>query len=130
MKNKRILILMFIGFSIQTFAQETQLDSAALKTKIAKADTRYFRPNKQAKAAHRKNHLLRTSNYFKPTATTVKDSKWINDSTYVAAYKTAAYQELSKQHTTGHNVLIAGGIVVGAYAVGTLIFLATIFKLK
>ncbi len=91
MKNIILLLLLLLVPTLQLFAQDTRSDSIAIKIKLAKADVRKFRTTKQIRTARRKRLLLNSSDYFKPTAATVSNPKFLTDSIYVMAYKDAAY---------------------------------------
>ena len=123
---KIAIVLLFLVCSCFNLllAQVVQSDSSALKIKVAKADARHFRPNKQIRKAYRKKELSNTSDYFKPSNQTVSNSKLLNDSIYVKTYKTIAYKKTITQ------IRSIGTIIGFTIIIGIVVIVVDLVKLS
>jgi hypothetical protein len=70
------------------------------------------------------NQIDYTSDYFKPSKTTTKDTALLNDSVYVKAFRNAAYQHTTARRTAGHYIAIWGGVAVGIFLIIGFILIA------
>jgi tRNA U34 2-thiouridine synthase MnmA/TrmU len=103
------LIFLFLFISVcNAAAQSTKADSTAVKS--AKTDVKRFKLEKQVWKQFKQHGFGYTSDYFKPGKTNVSDTNVLNDSVYVKAFRKYAYQKTLHRHTTGHYILIFGGI--------------------
>jgi len=91
--------------------------------KAADKDSRLFKMDKAVWKQFRNKHFAYTSDYFKPQAANVGDTAMLSDSVYVTAYRQAAYARTLHRHTTGHYILVYGGI----YFVATVITFIAVF---
>lgn len=115
------LLLIFI-MSGRLYAQEIRSDSLEIKRKIAFSDGKYFKSTKQIRKAYRKHTLSNTSDYFNPTNKSVSNSDLLKDSTFVQAYKQAAYNNSVKNIKIDRTIIIGGSIIIaGAIAVAVII---------
>ena|ERR1700744_4633802 len=121
----KLLLLIFIIYSSSAFCQITPNDSLAI-IKQAKLDSKSFKLEKPVWKKY-KHSLPETSDYFKPNALYIKNPNLLNDSVYVATYRTEAYKRNNKRHIAGHYILLGSGIAAAAFAtviVAILIFIA------
>jgi hypothetical protein len=70
------------------------------------------------------NQINYTSDYFKPSKITTKDTALLNDSVYVKAFRNAAYQHTTVRRTAGHYIAIWGGVAVGIFLIIGFILIA------
>jgi len=115
-----IISFVFLNLSITLNAQTLSKDSII---KIALADTRNFKLNKEELKQFRKTGKNGNSDLFKPKAATVSNAKLLTDSDYVTAYRIAAYNKTVKRHTLGHSFLTGGLIYIGAIIFATTVLL-------
>lgn len=116
---KKITISLFLVFmiSFEINAQTLSVDSLKI---IAYQDTRKFKLNKADLKTFRKNKNNSTSDYFKPTATYTSNLNFLKDSTYVKAFREAAYIKTKRRKTVAHYVLVGGIVYAIAIAVITI----------
>jgi hypothetical protein len=126
MKNLILFLVFTFVALIAAHAQSVQSDSIALKVKIAQKDAKKFRLDNQRWLEYRKRHIDYTSDYFKPDETTVSDPTLLLDSSYVKAYRVAAYKKNMKRRTVGHYILIGGGIYLLVSALAAVAIIAII----
>ncbi|MBS1527441.1 MAG: hypothetical protein JST19_17470 [Bacteroidetes bacterium] len=100
-----IICLLVFAAAFTAKAQTAPADSI---TKIARADAKNFRLNKQDFKKFRKDRRNANSDYFKPARANVSNAALLGDSVYVKAYRAAAYAKTRHRHTTGHYVLLGG----------------------
>ncbi len=83
--------------------------------KTAKKDAGEFWLNDKLFEKFTDGHFPNTSDYFKPTAAYTHDARLLGDSSYVKAFRTAAfYQTLNRPPHPGRTALIVGGSIVVA----------------
>jgi hypothetical protein len=111
MKNLFLTLLLLLFGSACLRAQSTHQDSVA---KIAHADAKKFKLDDAKLKIFRRDKSNSTSDFFKPAAdyNYVTDARLLRDSTYVKAYRQAAYTSTRKRRTLGHYFLIAAPIVL------------------
>ncbi len=111
-KKLIIFILVLSSIVISAKAQKKPVDSIS---KLATADVkRLFKLKNPELHNFRKYRYTSSSDYFKPSALNVSNPVLTKDSSYVNAYRTAAYYKTKKRRTTGHYILIGGVSFVGA----------------
>jgi len=81
-------------------------------------------PSAMQKIRYDYNQIDYTSDYFKPTKATTKDTTLIRDSIYVKAFRDAAYQHTTARRTAGHYIAIWGGVTVGIFLIIGFILIA------
>lgn len=105
-----ISILSVAALSATLQAQTRARDSVM---KVAKADARHFRLDKAHLREFRKNRNI-YADYFKPDKALVSDTLLLQDSVYVQAFRSAAYERTRHRRTAGHYVWLSSTIFLGA----------------
>lgn len=100
-------ILVVSGSAAQTISHDS------LMVEIANTDVKTFKLNGNKLKQFRVHHFSPSSDYFKPTPVNTSDTSLLKDSTYIKAFKQAAYNKTLHRRTTGHYVLIIGSIAIG-----------------
>jgi hypothetical protein len=95
--------------------------------KTAKKDARSFHLNKALFKEFTDNQFPITSDYFKPTAYNASNDSLLNDTSYVRAFRTAAFYNTLRRpaHVVRIGLIIAGSIVVGFAGFLALLIAAT-----
>jgi hypothetical protein len=111
MRKPLIMTLLLAMFATaNTFAQTTHRDSV---TKIAQTDAKKLELSKEDKERFKHDKDNYSSDLFKPTEGVASDSKLLQDSIYVKAFRAAAYKRAHDKKSAGHYVLLGlGGYVV------------------
>lgn len=89
--------------------------------KIAKKDAESFHMDNARFKQFTDSHFPMTSDYFKPAVANVPDASLLNDSSYVRAYRTAAYYYTLRRPAHVGRTL---AIVFGSIGVGLVLFVA------
>jgi hypothetical protein len=111
---KIILLSLWLCTLLSTaFCQSTRRDSTV---KIARADARKFRLEDEVWKKY-KRRLPATSDHFKPSEARRVNRALLTDSTYVNAYREAAFKKNKHRRTTGHKLLVGGSIAAGLYVI-------------
>ncbi len=105
MKSLLLLILLSLASIVQLFEQAVKPDSVTLKTKIAIADAKRFKLDKQTWKAYRKHQIGYTSDYFKPTNINTTNYNFLTDSVYVKAFREAAFKKAVRRSTIRHYII-------------------------
>ncbi|WPU96683.1 hypothetical protein SNE25_14255 [Mucilaginibacter sabulilitoris] len=120
-------ILLFTFFIILAAsvsgAQTISRDSAMVES--ASTDAKNFKLDGSNFKKFKAHHFPATSDYFKPTPLNVSDTTFLKDSTYVKTFRQLAYNKTLHRRTTGHSVLLIGGISVAVVAIVGLIALGS-----
>ena len=117
-------LMLVLQTAMQVDAQVLNKDSVV---KVANSDAQRFKLGNEELRRFRKNNYNANSDLFKPAASAISDSTLLNDSAYVTAYRIAAYDRTVKRRTTGHKLLLGGGIYVAATVLATFITLLVLF---
>ena len=112
------------GEALHVHAQVLNKDSVV---KIAYTDAQKFKMGNEDLKRFRRNKYNANSDLFKPATAAVSDSALLADSAYVTAYRIAAYDRTVKRRTTGHKLLVGGGIYVAATVLAAFITLLVLF---
>ncbi|MDQ7947535.1 MAG: hypothetical protein REI78_08125 [Pedobacter sp.] len=86
--------------------------------RIARSDVKkYYRLPEPALKKFKKYKHTSNADYFRPSRENVSNPLLLQDSAYVAAYRTAAYERTKARRTVGHYLLIGGISFVSAIAI-------------
>jgi hypothetical protein len=109
---------------IATFGMNAQTithDSAMVER--AKTDAGGFKLDRSTWHQFKAHHFAYSSDHFKPTALTTRDTFLLKDSTYIKTFKMSAYKKtLHRRRTAGHYMLIAGSILGVLIIVGSMTY--------
>jgi hypothetical protein len=109
--------------AFETNAQTITHDSAMVES--AKEDSRRFKLNRSAWQQFKVHHFAYSSDHFKPTALTTRDTFLLKDSAYIKTFKMAAYKKTLHRRTAGHHVLVIGSITLGVVIIVGSILLSS-----
>lgn len=119
-----LLALMLMVIAPGLKGQQTiSRDSAMIE--MANSDVKSFQLERSTWKRFKEHHFPGSSDYFKPTRLNSSDTSLLNDSTYVKAFRAAAYKKTLHRRTAGHKTLLIGGISLAVIAVVSLIILAS-----
>ncbi len=77
-------------------------------------DVKNFKLNNADFKQFRLGDINKKSDFFKPSSAAISNPNLLRDSSYVSAYRNAAYLKTKKRRTTGHHVLVWGTAIVMA----------------
>jgi len=118
------IILLLLAFSMPAFSQYAATDQA--RDIALQLDLKNFKLDNETWKQFRHNHFAPTSDHFKPVKANVGDTTFLADSVYVKAFREGAYKKTLHRHTTGHSILLIGGITTGILLIVVVIVGSTL----
>jgi hypothetical protein len=118
-------LLVFILGSNSSSAQTSVVDSIK---KVAIKDAKKFKLNSAEVKQVKRGSITNKSDLFKPSAANTNQSQLLTDSTYVSAFRNAAYQRVIKSRTSAHYILLGIEITAATLLAVTLIALGVASK--
>jgi hypothetical protein len=114
-------LITIVAFGVN--AQTITPDSAMVKR--AKTDAVGFKLDRSTWHQFKAHNFAYSSDYFKPTALTTRDTFLLKDSSYIKTFKMAAYKKTLHRRTAGHHVLVIGSITLGVVIIVGFILLSS-----
>jgi len=123
---KKLLMFTMLALAVSAgCAQTTHRDSVG---RAALDDVKNFKLSREERERFKADKDNYSSDLFKPTERTTPDSRLLQDSVYVKAFRAAAYARARNKRSAGHYVLLGVGGYVVLSAVATLVVLGVLFS--
>jgi hypothetical protein len=109
--------------AFETNAQTITHDSAMAER--AKTDAGGFKLDQSTWHQFKAQHFAYSSDHFKPTVLTTRDTFLLKDSSYIKTFKMVAYKKTLHRRTAGHHVLVISSIALGVVIIAGYIILSS-----
>jgi hypothetical protein len=114
-----LIMIAAFGMNAQTITH----DSAMVER--AKTDAGGFKLDRSTWHQFKAHHFAYSSDHFKPTALTTRDTFLLKDSAYIKTFKMAAYKKTLHRRTAGHHVWVIGSITLGVVIIVGAVILSS-----